>query len=178
MIRTSAFVARFLAAFAVMILVASVSDLPARYGRLLRVTAAAVTPVVTGWWMEVHETPGGTQIRLRRGSETIPFGFSLEKLALGLFPLLSLFGATPGLGIRRGLLRALAACSLFFALDLLVVLLYPVLVRPGAATDIAGTFLGLLVFVGAPVILWFVFTFDQMRAVWRLDLPAHPPGGA
>ena len=31
-----------------------------------------------------------------------------------------------------------------------------------------GTFLGLLTFVGGPVILWFVLTFRQLQAVWRL----------
>lgn len=177
MIRTSAFVGRFLGAFAALVLIASVSDLPARYGRMLRVTASVVTPVLTGWWMEVQETPRGAQILLRRGNESLPFGFSLEKFALGLFPLLSLFAATPGLGVRRGLGRALGACVIFFLLDLLVVLLYPVLVRPGIVTDIAGTFLGLLVFVGAPVILWFALTFDCMRAVWRFELPPPSPSG-
>ncbi len=56
-----------------------------------------------------------------------------------------------------------------FALDLVVLLLYPWLVgSPNAVTDITGTFLGLLTFVGAPVILWFMLTFRELGAVWRL----------
>ena len=56
-----------------------------------------------------------------------------------------------------------------FALDLLILLLYPFLVgSPNAFTEIIGTFLGLLTFVGGPVILWFALTFRQLQSVWRL----------
>jgi hypothetical protein len=71
--------------------------------------------------------------------------------------------------VRRWLLAALIGIAGFFLLDLLVVLLYPLLVtRPNAVTDITGTFLGLLTFVGAPIILWFALTFERLRSVWRL----------
>ena len=57
-----------------------------------------------------------------------------------------------------------------FALDLMILLVYPFLVgSPNALTDIAGTFLGLLTFVGGPVILWFALTFRELRDVWRLN---------
>ena len=86
-----------------------------------------------------------------------------------MLPLLSLLGATPGLGAGAIALRALAGIAGLFALDLLILLLYPFLVgSPNAFTDIIGTFLGLLTFVGGPVILWFVLTFKQLRPVWRL----------
>ena len=49
-------------------------------------------------------------------------------------------------------------------------LLYPWLVgNPDAVTDIVGTFLGLLTFVGGPVILWFALTYRELRGVWRLE---------
>ncbi|MEO8605087.1 MAG: hypothetical protein ABI629_21145, partial [bacterium] len=65
--------------------------------------------------------------------------------------------------------RAAIGVAALFALDLLVLLLYPWLVgNPNAVTDITGTFLGLLTFVGAPVILWFALTYRSMRDVWQL----------
>jgi len=90
-------------------------------------------------------------------------------MALSLLPLLALLGATPGLDARAIALRAALGIAGLFVLDLLVLLLYPWLVgNPNAVTDIVGTFLGLLTFVGAPVILWFVLTYRILREVWRL----------
>jgi hypothetical protein len=165
------FVVRFLVVFALLIVLGWLTDAPARYASALRVAASLTSPVVNGWSLEERErsAAGRQQIWFRRGSEQMRLQLSLDALALGLLPLLSLLGATPGLGAAR--LAAVAAIGVggLFVLDLLVLLLYPYLVgSPNAFTDIAGTFLGLLTFVGGPVILWFVLTFAQLRTVWRL----------
>jgi len=57
--------------------------------------------------------------------------------------------------------------------DALIVALFPLLVfYKNAFTDVIGTFLGLIAFVGAPVIIWFGLTFRELRH-W-LPLLASP----
>ncbi len=176
-----AFIGRFLALFALLILLGWFARAPARYAGALHATANVIAPATSGWWLETRSDQGGTgQLWLRRGEQEMRMLLSLEALALSLLPFLALLGATPGLGWRQLLIRAAIGCAGLFALDLLVLLLYPVLVpSPTAAptttarvaealTDISGTFLGLLTFVGGPVILWFALTFDRLRGVWGL----------
>ena len=163
------FIGRFLTLFAVFIVLGWLTDAPTRYATALRYTAAGASPLVNGWWLESRRTLGGqTQLWFRQGDEELQLLLNLETLALGVLPLLSLLGATPGFGIRQLVVRALIGCTALFGLDLLVVLAYPFLVvNPNAWTDILGTFLGLLTFVGGPVILWFLLTYKHLRAVWH-----------
>jgi len=165
-----AFVARFLAVFALLIVAGWLTSAPTRYAAALRVAASVTSPLANGWSLEERTPSGGRQqIWFRRGTEEMRLGLSLDALALGLLPLLALLAATPGLGLARLAGRAAIGIGGLFTLDLLVLLLYPALVgSPNAFTDIAGTFLGLLTFVGGPVILWFALTFRELRSVWRL----------
>jgi len=165
-----AFVARFLAVFALLIVAGWWTNAPAHYAAALRVAAAVASPLANGWSLEEREhTSDRQEIWFRRGNDQLRLGLSLDALALGLLPLLSLLGATAGLGAATLAVRAGLGIAALFALVLLVLLLYPYLVgSPNALTDIVGTFLGLLTFVGGPVILWFVLTFRQLRTVWRL----------
>jgi hypothetical protein len=162
------FVARFLAVFALLVVIGGAAGLTRGYAAVLRGAAVVTSPAVSNWWLEERPGPRGPEIWLRRGSQELRFGLSMEKLGLGLYPLLSLLLATPGLGWKRSAINLAIAVASLFGLDLVVVLAYPWLVVPGAVNDIAGTFLGLLTFVGAPVILWFALTFDRLRGVWRL----------
>lgn len=164
------FVARFLAVFALLIVLGWVTDAPARYAQALRVAASITSPLANGWSLEERPAAAGRQeIWFRRGNDQLRLGLGLAALALGMLPLLSLLGATPRLGIAGFAARAAIGVAALFALDLFVLLLYPWLVgSPNAFTDMLGTFLGLLTFVGGPVILWFVLTFRQLRSVWRL----------
>jgi len=166
----AAFVARFLAVFAVLVVIGWLTNAPKGYATALRVAAAISSPLANGWSLEQRPSPTARQeIWFRRGNEQLRLGLGLEALALGLLPLLSLLGATPGLGLARGAARAAIGVLALFLLDLLILLLYPFLVgSPNALTDIAGTFLGLLTFVGGPVILWFALTFRELHNVWRL----------
>jgi hypothetical protein len=178
-----AFVGRFLLVFAFLITVGWLTNAPSRYGRVLQNVASFAGPLTSGWWLEERTNRGAAQIWFRRGEQELRLLLSLEALSLGLLPLWSLLGATPGLGVRRVLLYTLIGSAGIFALDLLVLLLYPFLVlHPNAFTDVTGTFLGLLTFVGAPVIFWFALTFQRLRPVWGLGNreatgdrePAHP----
>jgi hypothetical protein len=166
----TAFVARFLVLFAVLTIGGWALDAPARYATILAGAAGVTSPVATGWWLEPRPgAAGGTGLWYRSGEQGIPLQLSLEALALGFLPLLALLGATPGIATRRALGGVALGVAGLFLLDLLVLVLYPLLVsRPNPLTDIAGGFLGLLTFVGGPVILWFVLTYDRMQSVWRL----------
>ena len=165
------FVVRFLTVFAAIIVAGWLTNAPAYYATGLRVGVSIASPLANGWSLEVRDrsATGRQELWFRRGNDQLRLGISLDALALGLLPLLALLAATPGLGPARFLRSAALGVVGIFALDLLVLLLYPFLVgSPNAATDIIGTFLGLLTFVGAPVILWFVLTFGELRSVWRL----------
>ena len=162
------FVGRFLAVFALLVIIGGAVGLTRGYAAVLQGAAALTSPAVSDWWLEEREGVRGPEIWLRRGSQELRFALSMEKLGLGLYPLLSLLLATPGLGWKRSATNLAIAVASLFALDLVVVLAYPWLVVPGAVNDITGTFLGLLTFVGAPVILWFALTFSRLRGVWRL----------
>jgi hypothetical protein len=165
----AAFVLRFLALFAALVAAGGATGAARGYARLLEGAAALASPAATGWWLERRPGANDTRLWYRSGEHALPLQLSLEALALGLLPFLSLLGATPGLGLRRLLTGAALGFAGLFLLDLLVLVLYPLLVsRPNPFTDITGGFLGLLTFVGGPVILWFVLTYDRMRPVWRL----------
>jgi hypothetical protein len=166
-----AFVARFLALFALLILAGWLTDAPRRFAAALRLAATITSPIANGWSFEQRDESAGRQeLWFRRGNEQLRFQISLAALALSLLPLLSLLGATPGLGVAGFAARAAIGIAALFVLDLLVVLIYPWLVgSPNALTDIVGTFIGLLTFVGGPVILWFVLTYRQLGSIWRLD---------
>lgn len=171
MIGRGAFVARFLLLFGALAALGYGSDAPRAYATALRLAGSATSPLVNGWTLEDRSTGRGQQeIFFRRGNDQLRLALGLPQLALGLLPLLALLGATPGLGVRDLAARAAIGVAAIFALDLLVLLVYPWLVgHPNAFTDIAGTFLGLLTFVGGPVILWFALTYEQLRGVWRLS---------
>lgn len=166
------FVGVFLVAFALVVTVSATADVPRYYGLTLRAVASVLQPALTGWRFEdlPDKQPA---LWLRRSDRRIPFYFSLEKWALGLYPLLSLIAATPRIGWRRRLLCGAGGIAGLLLLDLLVVLLYPFLLQEGALPQILGQFLGMVTFVGAPVILWFALTFREMRAVWRMGLTAR-----
>jgi hypothetical protein len=166
----AAFIVRFLGVFALLILVGWLTGASPRYAAALRAVASITSPLANGWSLDDRgRTAGRQELWFRRGNDELRLALSLDALALGLLPLLALLAATPGLGPARLAARAAVGAAALFVLDLLVLLLYPYLVgSPNAVTEIAGTFLGLLTFVGGPVILWFVLTYRQLRAVWQL----------
>jgi hypothetical protein len=165
------FVGRFLAIFALLAYAGYLTNAPQAYAAAVAAAATVTSPIANGWTFERRdESAGRQQLWFRRGNDQLRFGISLEALALGLLPLLALLGATPRLGPAQLAARTALGIAGLFLLDLLVVLIYPWLVgNPTAVTDIVGTFLGLLTFVGGPVILWFVLTYRELRTIWRLE---------
>ena len=91
-----------------------------------------------------------------------------DALAVGLVPVLALLLATPAVSLRRRALLLASGAVLYFAVDTLIVALFLLLVfYKNPFTDVLGTFLGLITFVGAPVIIWFALTFHQLRQSLR-----------
>ncbi|MDX2171319.1 MAG: hypothetical protein SF182_29900 [Deltaproteobacteria bacterium] len=166
------FVLRFLLLFAGLATLGFWLGVPQRYGEVLRVAGSLTCPLLNGWTLErrAAAADGLQQVWFRRGNDQLRLAIGLEQMALSLLPLLALLGATPGLGPAGVAARAAIGVAALFLLDLLVIWLFPWLVgSPGPTTDILGTFLGLLTFVGGPVILWFALTYDRLRDVWRLS---------
>lgn len=164
------FLLRFLLAFAVLIPLGVATDFPKAYSHFLEIAASGVSPAISGWSFERSESAGRSGLRFRRGPESLSFQLSLDALALGLLPLLSLILATPAMAHGQRAAAAAIGVAGLFALDLSILLAYPWLVRnPNAVKDITGTFLGLLTFVGGPVILWFALTYRNLQEVWKLN---------
>jgi len=108
-----------------------------------------------------------------RGSARVDLSIQFEALSVGLVPLIALLGATPGISARRRGVLILAGVALCFVFHAFVVVLFPLLVYyKNPFTDVIGTFLGLISFVGAPVIIWFALVFPTIRQ-W---LPSFQPG--
>ena len=83
---------------------------------------------------------------------------------MGLVPLLALLAATPKLGLRHRAVLMAVGTALNFLVDSVILALFPLLVfYKNAFTDVVGTFLGLIAFVGAPVIIWFALTFRELQ---------------
>lgn len=163
------FLVRFLIVFAVLVPAGARTGFPRIYASSLASAGAAVAPACNGWLLERNPSSGASGLRYRRGSELLPMQINLEALALGVVLLLSLVGATPAVPLRRRARAILLGAGGMFSLHLLVLIAYPWMVHnPNAIKDVAGTFLGLLTFVGGPVILWFVLTYDNLADVWRL----------
>jgi hypothetical protein len=182
------FAAIFLTAFAVMTLVWWATD----FGELYRVAALKVvqviSPIVSGWFL-LFDRPGIPGAVFRRGSQTLPMALQLPALSMGMMPLVSLIVATPGQSIRRTAVAVMLGCLLYFAVDVVVVSIYPLFMdqRMGGAPetlldvvkDTVGVFSGLLAFVVAPLAIWFVVTYPALRSVWQLTAPlsAEPQRG-
>lgn len=167
----SRFLVVFLGLFAVLLVVWSVSGIAAPYARVLLALAGAVGPMVHGW---VLELPADGQQRPAwvHGADRVELVIQLDAIAAGVVPLTALFLATPGIAWRRrvGLIAIGLVC--YLALHVVIVALFPLLVfYQNAFTDIVGTFLGMLGFVGAPVMIWFGLTFRHLQG-WLPSLRA------
>jgi hypothetical protein len=161
--RKSRFLVLFLALFAVLLAIWTASGIAAPYAHLVLVLASVVGPMLHGWVLELPA--GGLQRPVWvHGAERVELVIQLDAVAAGVVPLIALFLATPGLGWRRRLVLIAIGLVCYFLLQMIIVVLFPLLVfHKNAFTDIIGTFLGLLAFVGGPVIIWFGLTFRHLR---------------
>ena len=152
---------------------AGCTNAPRAYAAVAARRRVRTSPLVNGWTLEDRSTRRAAARRSTSATATISCASrsASSQLALGLLPLLVAARRdagprpTPPRDPRRHRHRARCSRSICWSCSL-----YPWLVgNPNAFTDIVGTFLGLLTFVGGPVILWFALTYEQLRGVWALD---------
>jgi hypothetical protein len=157
------FLATFLVVFAVLLVAWSKLDASRRYTAAVLASAAVVGPTLHGWVLETNAAADAQPVWVH-GNNRVRAAIQFDALAVGLVPVLALLAATPGLALRRRALLMVVGAALSFLVDALIVALFPLLVfYQNAFTDVIGTFLGLIAFVGAPVIIWGALTFPQLR---------------
>ncbi|HVO24428.1 MAG TPA: hypothetical protein VMW56_12465 [Candidatus Margulisiibacteriota bacterium] len=155
------FLATFLVLFAVFLILWSTLEGSRWYTRAVLACAGIVGPTLHGWVLEANAAGGPVWAH---GNNQVRAAIQFDALAVGVVPVLALLAATPALSLRRrGTLMCIGA-ALCFLIDSLIVALFPLLVfYKNWFTDVLGTFLGLIAFVGAPVIIWGVLTFRQLQ---------------
>jgi len=155
------FLSTFLVLFAALLVAWSALDASRWYTSALLISASLVGPPLHGWVLDTHAPTGPVWVH---GSNQVRAAIQFDALAIGLVPVLALLAATPGFTLRR---RAVVMCigaALCFLVDALIVALFPLLVfYKNPFTDIIGTFLGLIAFVGAPVIIWGTLAFRELQ---------------
>jgi hypothetical protein len=152
-----------LAVFAVLLIAWKGTPSARWYTQGMLVFAGVVGPALHGWVLET-EPHGQGAPAWARGGNRVQLSIQFDALAVGLVPLLALLAATPGLGVRRRAKLMLLGGGVLFLVDTLIIALFPVLVfYKNPFTDVAGTFLGLIAFVGAPVIIWFALAFRELQ---------------
>lgn len=161
------FLCAFLLAFALLLVVWRWTDGSRWYTHGLLAAASVLGPTLHGWVLET-DPRGQNSPTWVHGDKQVHVSIQFDALAVGVVPALALLVATPGLGMRRRAALVVIGAALCFAIDTLIVALFPILVfYKNPFTDVLGTFLGLIAFVGAPVIIWFALTFGQLRQFLR-----------
>jgi len=166
------FLGVFLVAFAALLVVWRLTPVAGWYTEAMVTIGGVIGPALHGWVLQPAATAGGAPI-WARGTDRVDLAIQFDALAVGVVPLLALLAATPGLGIRRRAVLMAVGCGINVLVDGVIVALFPLLVYyKNAFTDVIGTFLGLVAFVGAPVIIWFGLTFRELQRM----LPSLRPG--
>ncbi len=161
------FLCTFLLTFALLLVAWQRVDAGRWYTRGLLASAAVVGPALHGWVLETGPEPA-THATWAHGDRHVRVALLFDALAVGLVPMLALLLATPAPTLRRRALLLVAGAALCFVLDTIIVALFPLLVfYKNAFTDVLGTFVGVIGFVGAPVIIWFALTFRQLQQILR-----------
>jgi hypothetical protein len=143
------------------------------YTELLLGVSGPIGATLHGWILEraAADTPAWVH-----GSARVDLAIQFDALAVGLVPLVALLGATPGIAWKRRAALIGAGVALCFAFHAFVVVLFPLLVyHKNAFTDVIGTFIGLIAFAGAPMIIWFALAFPTIRE-WLPTFRPHPSG--
>jgi hypothetical protein len=168
------FALKFLLAFTVLLTLWSWSNFAHFYRNAVLTTVQRVSPTVNGWSLEFDRPNPVGDIVFHSGNRELAMLLELPVLSMGLVPLLSLIVATPGLRMRQTGLRGLAGALLYFLIDVIVVLAYPLIMdQPNVFKDTMGVFTGLIAFVVAPLGLWFILTYSVLRPLWQLTF--KPP---
>jgi hypothetical protein len=161
------FLCTFLVSFALLLVAWQRTDAAHWYTRGLLAGAALVGPALHGWVLETGRD-GAANPTWVQGDRHVRASVQFDALAVGLVPVLALLLATPAPNLCRRAVLLASGAALYFSVDILIVALFPLLVfYKNPFTDVLGTFLGLITFVGAPVIIWFALTFRQLQQSWR-----------
>jgi hypothetical protein len=154
------FLVVFFALFAVILIAWTRTGASIWYTNALLAFAGLLGPAVHGWVLE----RAGQGAAWVHGTARVDLSIQFDALAVGQVPLAALLGATPGIAWARRARLLLLGIFLCFAFHAFVVVMFPLLVYyKNAFTDVIGTFLGLVAFVGAPVIIWFALVFRELR---------------
>lgn len=157
------FVGLFLVVFASFLVVWKVTGGAQWYTNGLLAVAGVVGPMLHGWVLEADPAGRGVPTWVY-GSNHVQASIQFDALAVSVVPLVALLAVTPDLHLRRRGILMLAGAALCFCVDTVIVALFPLLVfYKNPFTDVLGTFLGLIAFVGAPVIIWFALAFRQLQ---------------
>ncbi len=164
------FALRFVAAFSILLAIWAASGFGAAYRTAALAVLRVASPTLTGWWVEHGEAEGNAVAVFERDRVRIPLQIDPAFLSMAQVPLLALIWATPGLGVSGTVMRSVLGMVAFFFLHASVLLIYPVvLANPNRLTDTIGVFSGLLSFVLAPQLLWFVLTYTRLKELWQLE---------
>jgi hypothetical protein len=156
------FLGTFLLVFACLLVVWEWAQGSRWYTAGLLAAAGFIGPMLHGWILETGAS-GGAPTWVHGGNQ-VRASLQFDALAVGVVPVLALLAATPGLTLRRRAALPLLGAALCFVVDTAIVAVFPLLVfYKNPFTDVIGTFIGLIAFVGAPVIIWFALTFRQLQ---------------
>jgi hypothetical protein len=162
----------FLLSFALLLVLWWAADVATLFRSVVLTIARAISPLVNGWWIDVKPNDA----IFRSGSRKLHLLVQLPQLSMGMVPFLALVAATPGIGLKRATIAAAVGSALYVLIDVGVVLAYPFIIdQPNVFKDTLGVFSGLVAFVVAPLGLWFVMTYPELRALWQLVPPAPQP---
>jgi len=162
----------FLLAFAGLLTVWWVVDFARFYEAAVLAAARVVSPIVNGWWLDYGRPGSVAEAIFRSGDRQLKMLLQLPALSMGLVPFVALVVATPGIGARRATITAVVGAVLYWLIDVVVVLVYPLIMdHPNVFKDTMGVFSGLVAFVVAPLALWFVLTYPVLRPLWQLTEP-------
>ena len=157
------FFGAFLLSFALLLVVWGATPAARWYTNAVLVGAGTLGPLLHGWVLSVPPVGQGKPT-WSSGENKVQASIQFDAMAIGLVPLIALLLATPGVPWGRRLLRVAVGLGLNFLIGISIVAMFPLLVfYQNAFTDIIGTFLGLIAFVGAPVIIWFVLSFHELQ---------------
>ncbi len=155
------FLAWFLIYFALLLVLWSFTPAAAWWQRLMLGIGGYVGAAVHGW---ILEAGAGGRAYWVNGDARVPLAMQFEALSVGIVPTLALLLATPESRWSRRAAQCVVAVLTLLLIHVLVIVLFPLLTyHKNAATDVLGLFLGLVAFVGAPVIIWFALTLDRQR---------------
>ncbi|MBI3785979.1 MAG: hypothetical protein HY270_21515 [Deltaproteobacteria bacterium] len=164
----------FLISFAILLVIWGVTPAARWYTGAVLAGAGTLGPLMHGWVLSVPPTGQGKPV-WSSGQNQVQASIQFDAMAIGLVPLIALLIATPGVPWGRRLGRVALGLIFNFFIGVIIVAMFPLLVfYQNAFTDVLGTFLGLIAFVGAPAILWFVLSFRELQGVLpslRLRVP-------